>query len=291
MNARDRVPYASAFVERTLGFSARRSLPRFRSDTFLRHAPADDAGADVVLLADTFTNAFERENAHAAVRVLRAAGHRVAIARDGGRPLCCGRTLLTAGRVDEARAEAQRLLAALVPHVARGASVVGLEPSCLFSLRDEYLVMDLGEDATRVAARAMLVEQLLHEEQRAGAPALALRSLPQSRALLHGHCHQKAFDALGATRALLERIPGLAVDVVESSCCGMAGSFGYEAEHYGISMAMAEASLLPAVRAAAADTLIVAGGTSCRHQIADGTRGAQPRTPLHPLRVLEQALA
>jgi Fe-S oxidoreductase len=243
-------------------------------------------------LVDTFTNAFEPENAHAALRVLRAAGCRVAVARDGReRPLCCGRTLLTAGRVDEARAEARRLVAALAPHVARGAAVVGLEPSCLFSLRDEYLVIGLGEAATRIAPRAMLVEQFLDVERRAGRLTLPLHALPQQRALLHGHCHQKAFDALSATCALLEQIPGLAVEVVESSCCGMAGSFGYEAEHYGISMAMAEAALLPAVRAASADTLIVAGGTSCRHQIADGTRGAAARTALHPVRVLERALA
>jgi len=291
VNARDRLPFVRAMVERTLRFSAQRSLPRFRSDTFLRDAPADDAGADVVLLVDTFTNAFEPENAHAAVRVLRAAGHRIAIARGDDRPLCCGRTWLTAGLVDRAREEAQRLLAALLPHVARGAAVVGLEPSCLFSLRDEYLVMDLGSDAERVASRAMLVETLLEDELRAGTHTIPLRPLPHPRALLHGHCHQKAFDALKPARAVLERIPGLAVDVVDSSCCGMAGSFGYEAEHYATSMAMAEAALLPAVRAAAADTIVVASGTSCRHQIADGTRGAGARTAVHPIRVLDRALA
>jgi len=291
VNARDRLPFVRAMVERTLRFSAQRSLPRFRSDTFLRNAPADDAGADVVLLVDTFTNAFEPENAHAAVRVLRAAGHRIAIARGDDRPLCCGRTWLTAGLVDRAREEAQRLLAALLPHVARGAAVVGLEPSCLFSLRDEYLVMDLGSDAERVASRAMLVETLLEDELRAGTHTIPLRPLPHPRALLHGHCHQKAFDALKPARAVLERIPGLAVDVVDSSCCGMAGSFGYEAEHYATSMAMAEAALLPAVRAAAADTIVVASGTSCRHQIADGTRGAGARTAVHPIRVLDRALA
>jgi FAD/FMN-containing dehydrogenase/Fe-S oxidoreductase len=289
MNLRERLPGARRVGERLLGFSARRTLPRWRRDTFFRDAPSDDADANVVLFVDTFTNAFEPENARAAVRVLRAAGCRVAIARANGRPPCCGRTLLTAGLVDEARAEARRLLDALSPHVERGAAVVGLEPSCLFSLRDEYLVMGLGPVADRVAQRAFLVEQFLDAERRAGRLALPLRALAHARALLHGHCHQKAFDALAATRAVLEQVPGLAVDVVESSCCGMAGSFGYEAEHYDVSMAMAEAALLPAVRAASADTLIVAGGTSCRHQIADGTRGG--RMPLHPVRVLEQALA
>jgi FAD/FMN-containing dehydrogenase/Fe-S oxidoreductase len=293
-NLRDAVPGARWLAERLLGISARRSLPAFRPDTFLRAAVADDADAGVVLLVDTFTNAFEPENAHDALAVLRAAGHRVAVARalpaDGGRPLCCGRTLLTAGRVAEARREAQRLVDALAPHVARGAAIVGLEPSCLLSLRDEFLVMGLG-GADALAPRAFLVEEFLDAQRRAGTLHLPLRALPQSRALLHGHCHQKAFDALGAVRSLLQQVPGLAVDVVESSCCGMAGAFGYESEHYDVSMAMAELSLLPAVRAADADTLIVAGGTSCRHQIADGTRGAAPRTALHPVRVLARALA
>jgi len=284
-NLRETVPGARWLCERLLGFSARRSLPRFRRDTFLSCAPADDADANVVLLVDTFTNAFEPENAHDALAVLRAAGHRVAVARAAGSaPLCCGRTLLTAGRVAEAKAMAADLLRALDPHVARGATVVGLEPSCLFTLRDELLAMNFGDPAAALAQRARTIEEFLAA---GGGAGLALRSLPQSRALLHGHCHQKAFDAFTPIAELLRRIPGLAVDVVESSCCGMAGSFGYEAEHYGVSRAMAELSLLPAVRAVDDDTLIVAGGTSCRHQIADLTgRGA-----LHPVSVLARALA
>ena len=212
------------------------------------------------------------------------------VAGPADRPLCCGRTLLTAGRVDDARAEARRLVDALLPHARRGAAIVGLEPSCLLSLRDEFAVLGLGDDAALVASRAFLVDEFLDDERRAGRAPLRLRALPQSRALLHGHCHQKAFDTLGATRRLLERVPGLSVSVVESSCCGMAGSFGYEAEHYDVSMAMAELALLPAVRAAAPDTLIVASGTSCRHQIADGTRGERPRAALHPIRVLACAV-
>ena len=166
----------------------------------------------------------------------------------------------------------------------RGAVVTGLEPSCLFTLRDELLVLGLGDAAARIAAqhaargrcsRAAAVEQL------------ALRALPQTRALLHGHCHQKAFDAFAPVAPLLRRIPGLAVDMIESGCCGMAGSFGYEAEHYDVSRAMAELALLPAVRGRDRDTLIVAGGTSCRHQIAD----LSGRAALHPVRVLARSLA
>ncbi len=299
-NLRDTLPGAARASERFLGLSAQRTLPAWRGDAFLSgngadvpHAPDD---ADVVLFVDTFTNYFEPENARDAVAVLSAGGYRVHVARaaagdaDAGRPLCCGRTFLAAGRIDEAKAEARRVVAALAPHVARGAAIVGLEPSCLLSLRDEFLVMGLGEAARKLAARSFLVEEFLAAEHRGGRLGLPLKALPQKRALLHGHCHQKAFDAFGAVREVLALVPGLAVDVVESSCCGMAGSFGYEAAHYDVSMQMAEVALLPAVRAAAADTLIVADGTSCRHQIADGTRGSGRREAVHCIRVLAAAL-
>jgi FAD/FMN-containing dehydrogenase/Fe-S oxidoreductase len=297
-NLRDTVPGLARLTQGLSGFDARRLLPRWRRDTFLggaAAAAANDAAAGVVLLVDTFTNYFEPENAHAALAVLRAAGLRVAVARapatdaEPSRPLCCGRTYLGAGLVDEAKREARRLLDALAPHVERGATIVGLEPSCLLGLRDEYLAMGLGERASALAPRALLLEEFLARERRAGRLALPLRALPQRRALLHGHCHQKAFDTLGSAVDALRMVPELAVEVVESSCCGMAGSFGYDARHYDVSMRMAEAGLLPAVRGAAADTLIVACGTSCRHQIAHGTRRA--REAVHLVRVLERALA
>ena len=303
-NLRDAVPGAAWLTERWLGISARRSLPRWRGDTFLSEpAMGRDAGdhaevvPEVVLFVDTFTNYFEPDNARAAVAVLHAAGYRVHIARakghdaEPGRPLCCGRTYLAAGRVDDAKREARRVIAAMAPHVARGAVVVGLEPSCLLTLRDEFLVMGLGDAAQQLADNALLVEEFLAREHRAGRLQLPLSSLPQSKALLHGHCHQKAFDAVSPALTVLRLIPGLAVEAIESSCCGMAGSFGYEATHYDMSMQMAELSLLPAVRSASADTLIIADGTSCRHQIADGTRGTSPREALHVVRVLQRALA
>jgi Fe-S oxidoreductase len=178
---------------------------------------------------------------------------------------------------------------ALAPHVAAGATIVGLEPSCLLSLRDEFLVMGLGESAEQLSVRALTIEEFLAREQKEGRLRLPLQALPQKRALVHGHCHQKAFDVLNPVAAVLRLIPELQVDVIESSCCGMAGSFGYEAAHYDVSMKMAEAALLPAVRRADADTLIVADGTSCRHQIADGTRAS--RQAVHAIRVLASALA
>jgi len=297
-NLRDALPGGARLSEACWGLSAKRSLPRFRRDTFFStQRERDDAGAaDVVLFVDTFTEYFEPENAHAALAVLAAAGRRVALAQplredaERARPLCCGRTFLAAGLVDEAKREAQRLLRALAPHVERGAFVVGLEPSCLLGLRDEYLAMSLGEPARQLAERALLIEEYLVREHRAGRLHLPLVALPERHALVHGHCHQKAFDALGPTREVLRLVPELAVDVVESSCCGMAGSFGYEAAHYDVSMRMAELALLPAVRNARPGTLIVADGTSCRHQIADGTAASGRREAMHAVRVLARAL-
>ncbi|MEO8441779.1 MAG: heterodisulfide reductase-related iron-sulfur binding cluster, partial [Betaproteobacteria bacterium] len=208
-------------------------------------------------------------------------------AADSPRPLCCGRTFLAAGLVDEARAEARRMIAALKPFIERGVPVIGLEPACLLGLRDEFLSMLPGAESATLASNALLFEEFLAREADAGRLKLSLKALPQTKALVHGHCHQKAFDVMPAVRKVLKLVPGLEVEVVESSCCGMAGSFGFDAQHYDVSMKMAEASLLPKVRAAPADTLIVADGTSCRHQIHDGAQ----REALHVARVLQRALA
>jgi Fe-S oxidoreductase len=282
-NLPGRWPWARRLAERRFGLAAERTLPAWRRDAFAERATLADA--DVVLLPDTFNTYFEPDNLRAALRVLRAGGRKVAIARasDGGRPLCCGRTFLSVGLAEEARAEARRTLAALLPHVERGRPVVGLEPSCLLTLRDEFPALFPGADARALAAKARLFEEYVAESL----DALPLRPLPERKALLHGHCHQKAFGAMAAVEAALQRVPGLKVTTVESSCCGMAGAFGYEAEHQEASRAMGELSLLPAVRAASDDTLVVASGTSCRHQIADGAG----RQALHVARVLEAALA
>ena len=191
------------------------------------------------------------------------------------------------GKVDEARKEVERTLAALAPFVARGIPVVGLEPSCLLSFRDEVPAMVKNEDAKRLADLAFTFEEFLAREKKAGRLTLALKPLAQKTAFLHGHCHQKAFGAMSAVQEALALVPELAVNLIESSCCGMAGSFGYEAEHYDTSIAMAELSLMPAVRKAPADALIVADGTSCRHQIADGS----DRQAVHVAEVLAQALS
>jgi Fe-S oxidoreductase len=219
--------------------------------------------------------------------VLRAAGYRVHAIEAEGRPLCCGRTYLSVGMVDEARAEAKRAVEALKPYMDAGVPVVGLEPACLLTLRDEFHAMLPGADTQKLSDNAFLLEEFLANEHKAGRLALDLKPLAQTKALLHGHCHQKSFGVVGAVQQVLGLVPGLKTELIDSSCCGMAGSFGYDAKHWDVSQAMAEASLLPAVREAGPDTLIVADGTSCRHQIKDGTK----RQALHVAEVLERALA
>jgi Fe-S oxidoreductase len=288
LNLRDVIPGAGKLSEAIAGFSARRSLPRWRSDVFDDTAASNANGSEVVLFADTFNRYFERENLDAALAVLNAGGYRVQFAKplDGSsRPLCCGRTFLSIGKVDEARVEAERTLAALEPFVSRSVPVVGLEPSCLLSFRDEVPAMVKGEAAKRVAERAVTFEEFLARETKGGRLNLPLRAIAD-RALVHGHCHQKAFDVFSSVEAVLRLIPGLTVEAIESSCCGMAGAFGYAADTIDVSKAMGELSLLPAVRKAGADTIIVADGTSCRHQIRDGAG----REAIHVARVLAMSL-
>jgi Fe-S oxidoreductase len=278
------------------GFSAKRSLPTWREDIYRDRsdwkypaAKPDAPVREVVLFADTFNRYFERENLDAAVTVLTTAGYRVhaALPKDGmRRPLCCGRTFLSVGKVDEARAEMRRTLEALSPFAARGVPIVGLEPSCLLTLRDELPAILTGEAADTIAANALLFEEFLAREHKAGKLDLPLGALPQ-KALLHGHCHQKAFAAMGAIETVLKLVPELSVETIESSCCGMAGSFGYNKDTIDVSLRMGELSLLPAVRKASDDAMIVADGTSCRHQIHDGAQ----REALHVARVLAMSLA
>ena len=285
----DRMSPLSRWLKRRLGLAEQRALPRFDGD-FLASASASPATStrEVLLFVDTFNNYMEPENARAARRVLEAAGYRVHFNRaPQQRPLCCGRTYLASGQVDKAKAEARRTLDHLLPFVERGVIIVGLEPSCLLTLRDEFLRYGYGEEARALARASLLFEEFLVRERDAGRMLLALKPLETPRVLLHGHCHQKAFDALRPVEQVLRWIPDLEVKTLETSCCGMAGSFGYEREHYEASMQMAELALLPAVRQAKAGDLVVADGTSCRHQIHDGAQ----RTALHVARVLERALA
>jgi FAD/FMN-containing dehydrogenase/Fe-S oxidoreductase len=325
LNLRNRLPFVAKLGEALTGLSARRELPEWHREPYqpsndppppLRGrvgvggqtqdppqrgtAPSHRSATGpslsregrgqekcVALLVDTFNRWFEPENARAAERVLRRAGYTViaAPAPDNGRPLCCGRTFLAAGLADEARAEARRTMAALKPFVENGIPIVGLEPSCLLTLRDEFTVMLPGAESAALAKSAMLFEEFIAAEHKAGRFALALQPLPEQSALLHGHCHQKAFNTVGAAESVLRLVPGLAVKTFDSTCCGMAGAFGYEAEHYDMSLKIGELAVLPTIRAASAETLIVAGGTSCRHQIADGAA----RKAEHVARILDRA--
>jgi FAD/FMN-containing dehydrogenase/Fe-S oxidoreductase len=290
VNLRNRVPALAALGERMLGFSARRSLPEWSSRPYRGATQRGGEGGrrEVVLLVDTFNRYFEPANAEAAERVLTRAGYRVTTPEPRvGRPLCCGRTFLAAGLVDEAKAEARRMLDTLAAAVAAGTPIVGLEPACLLTLRDEFPSLLPSDETRALAANALLFEEFVASERAAGRFDLKLAPMPGRTALLHGHCHQKAFNTVGAAADALRLIPELKVESFDSTCCGMAGSFGLEAEHYDVSLMIGELGVLPKMRAAAPDTLLAACGTSCRHQIADATQ----RDARHIVRILDEASA
>lgn len=307
LNVRNHIPAIAKVQEWFTGISAERSLPVWRKDTFwnanmdsaqssaqYRFTPEQlvDEGKAVVLLADTFNAYFENENLHAALQVLKAAGYQVHIPQMDSansavsteqkcsKPFCCGRTYLAAGMVDEAKNRLGALVDHLAPYAERGIAIVGLEPSCLFTLKDEALVMGFGQKAVTVSQKAQLLEEFLMSESKAGRLTLHLKAADRP-VLFHGHCHQKSFAAVTPALELLKLIPDAKPTLIESSCCGMAGSFGYEVEHIAVSKQMAELSLLPAIRQAP-NSWVVADGTSCRHQIHDGTK----RDAVHIARIL-----
>jgi Fe-S oxidoreductase len=270
-----------------LGVSPQRTLPLFAATSFLdwfaRRAPATHhaEGAQVVLFSDTMNTFAYPHVAIAAVEVLEAAGCRVMLpgVTDAGRPA------LSKGLVDLARARAEKVLAALTPCAEAGLPIVFLEPSDWSAVVDDYIAL-LPHDSrvACVAAQAVTFEQFIADRADRGELGISFKQ-DARLVLLHGHCHQKALlGTAPAIRAL--GLSGHAVREVDSICCGMAGSFGYEAEHYEISLRMGEQRLFPAVRAADSDTLVVAAGVSCRQQIAHGTG----RAALHPAEVLRMAM-
>jgi Fe-S oxidoreductase len=279
MNSRNKISVIRKLTEKITGVSHRRDLPIWSSNPF-REDEAQDANPDVLLFADVFNRYFEPENLRAALRVLKAAGLRVAVAQDGsGTSLDCGRTLLAIGDVEAARKEAARVISATKEAVAAGVPVIGLEPSSIFTLRDEFLGLCPGADAEALAKSTYSFEEYLMT-----CADLPLKPLAQS-IYVHGHCHQKAQGAMSPVLELLGRIPGAQVNMIESGCCGMAGAFGYAPDTVEVSLKIANLDLVPALDAAPADAIIVADGTSCRHQIADTT----PRRALHVARLLDQA--
>ncbi|WP_171239188.1 FAD-binding and (Fe-S)-binding domain-containing protein [Ruegeria sp. HKCCA5491] len=281
LNARNKIGPLRTLLEKPTGISARRDLPVWSSDPF-RDVEAQDTDPQVLLFADVFNRYFEPDNLRAAVRVLRALGLRVAIARDDqtGKSLDCGRTLLAKGCVEEARHEAQRVIDATREAAAQGIPVVGLEPSSILTFRDEYLALCPGRDAELLSKASHTFEEFLAKQ-----PDLPLKSVDRP-IYVHGHCHQKAHDAVTPMLNLLKRIPASQVHMIESSCCGMAGAFGYAPGTIDVSIKMAELDLFPALEAAPADAIVVADGTSCRHQIAEGTQ----RQAMHVARLLDMVL-
>ena len=281
-----RAALGSAAARRRLGITTERPLPvparRSFAAWWRRDGQRSDGGAPALaLLIDPFTDTIQPEVAVAAVAFFRAAGL-------GVRPVWAddGRPFLSKGLLAEARRAAERTVDALWPAVVAGLPVVGLEPSSLLTLRDEYLYLLPGDErVAALAAAARTFEEFVADRAAAGALRVTFDERPR-RVLLHGHCHQKALVGMGPARAALALLPGAVVEEVDAGCCGMAGSFGYEAEHYAVSMQMAERRLLPAVRAAEADTLIIAAGMSCREQIAHGSG----RRAWHPAEVLAEAM-
>ncbi len=271
--------------ETLLGISASRRLPEATEHSFARRdeettsARATESGTatQVVLFVDTFSHHYDPQIADAAIEVLEAGGYRVAVpsptatTEEPERPLCCGRSFLAHGMIDEAKAEARRTLEVLLPYAQAGTTIIGLEPACLLAIRDDYLALGLGEAAQTVSAQAILFEEFIAREVKAKRMQLPLAPLPEgTKLLVHGHCHQKAVGAMKSMRRVLKLIPQLEFEIIDASCCGMGGSFGLEREHAAISMAMAEAELMPAIRANAGAELL-ANGFSCREQIAAGS--------------------
>jgi Fe-S oxidoreductase len=297
LNLRNHIPLIAKVQEWLTGITAKRSLPVWQGKHFWNQddlpfaTPQELAKSNkrVVLFADTFNAYFENENLQAALSVLQKSGYMVHVARPSSstsnpNPFCCGRTYLAAGMVDEAKTRLAALIEHLVPYAQQGIAIVGLEPSCLFTLRDEALSMGLGQSAQVVSEHAQLLEEFLTKEHKV--QRFTPRFQESARPILvHGHCHQKTFAAVSPALELLKLIPNANPQLIESSCCGMAGSFGYEVEHIEASKQMAELSLLPTIRKHP-NALVVADGTSCRHQIADGAS----REAVHIIRVLEKQL-
>ena len=270
---------AKYISEKWLGIDRRRALPRFSRRTFGSGAPRCGDRTDVVVFSDTFTNYYEPEIGDAALAVLRAAGLTPGVATHG----CCGRPQISKGLLSDARALAEKNAEALYPHAAAGRKIVFCEPSCLSAVREDapsLLRGALRDKAAAVAAASVLFEEFVEP---------MMKNLPLSKGpseiLLHGHCHQKSMGLLGPAKSLLAKIQGSTVVDLDAGCCGMAGSFGYSREHYDVSRAIGERKLLPAVRNRKTGSVVVAAGTSCRHQVKDFT-GADAMHPAVFLRSL-----
>jgi FAD/FMN-containing dehydrogenase/Fe-S oxidoreductase len=276
-----RTPGLDALAKRIVGIAPQRRIPAFAGKTFRAGFRDQGGGArDVLLWPDTFNNHFHPEVAHAAVRVLRHAGLHVRLPPAG---LCCGRPLYEFGYLDEARSYLKRMVAALGDDLRAGTPIVFLEPACMSVMKEELpMMLPRDEQAKRLTMQSLLLSDFLEQQ----AQHVEFAPLRQS-ALVHAHCHHKGVLGFDAEQRLLQKKLQLDVSMPDSGCCGMAGSFGFEAPKYEVSMACAERVLLPAVRQADGNTLVIADGYSCREQIDQCTG----REVLHVAQVLERAIA
>ena len=285
---RNKSSVVSLIAQKLLGLNAKVPLPVPSAQPYpnARLVAPVESTQTVLLFVDTFTRYFEPQIAEAAATVLSRAGYQVEQVMDTAseRPLCCGRTYLAQGMIDEARAEAKRMLDALLPHLQTGATVVGLEASCVLGLRDDAQALGLGDDAKLMGKQVLLLEEFLARESKSGRFDLKVTT-PQQSTLVHGHCHQKATGAMKSMRRILKAIPGHDFDFIESSCCGMAGTFGLEAEHHEYSEKMVNQGLLAAIQDHPQHTL-VANGFSCRQQISNYSG----KRPLHLAELLAKHL-
>jgi glycerol-3-phosphate dehydrogenase subunit C len=265
---RNRWPWLARLLEQTLGLSAAPYWPEPQPAAFTAPA-ANPNGVAVVLFIDTFTRHFQPQAASAAITLLQQAGYQVHLINNNAEnSVCCGRSHYANGQIDAARRLAAQLVETLLPFAQAGTPIIGLEPSCILSLRDEYLKLGFGEAAKLIAARTQLLEEFIAHEQTAGRLRLPF-SAPAQQLLVHGHCWQKATGAMKSMRKVLKSVAGLEFSLIESSCCGMAGQFGLEAEHRDISQQMAEAALYPALRQQP-HAAVIANGFSCQQQILSG---------------------
>lgn len=275
-------PVFSQIAKAVIGIAPERTMPTFSSwtfkDWFRKREPRNVGGPQVILWADTFNNYFHPQTMVAAVEVLEEAGYRVLVPEQS---LCCGRPLYDHGLLSLAERLLRQILEMLEPHILAGTPIVGLEPSCVAVFRDELVnFFPHDENARRLKEQSFLLSEFLAKKVENYQPPKL-----QRKAVVHGHCHQKALMRMTSEEAILKKL-GIDYQLLDSGCCGMAGSFGFEKEHYDVSIKVGERVLLPAVRSADEDTLIIANGFSCREQIAQTTN----RQGLHLAEVIQMAL-
>jgi Fe-S oxidoreductase len=278
-----------ALMGHALGIAPERPLPAFKRPTLVRwfahqrESVPDGRQGQVTFVADSFTTFTEPNVGAAAIDLLQRAGWSVRLESRG----CCGRASLSKGLIEDARKKASRLAALLAESSQPGGPIVGCEPSCLFTLREENLALPPDSRVRDLAGRIRQIEELILEAIDDGRLVLQNNSwLAGRRLMYHPHCHQRAEVGAIATVALLRQIPGAEVIELDAGCCGMAGSFGFEIEHYNMSMAIGESRLFPSINAASADTLVAASGVSCRQQIRHGTG----RETVHPLELVHSVI-